>query len=63
MLISVNEYARRVGKAPKTVRDKLIHGTLNGRKVAGVWLIEEDEPYIDYRVKDGKYINWRKRGK
>lgn len=61
MLVTLKEYADRVGKAPRTVRQKIQLGTLPAQKIGRDWLIEEDTPYEDSRVKTGRYRNWRKK--
>lgn len=61
MLITIAEYAARIGKAPRTVRQKIQLGHLPAQKIGRDWLIEEGTPYEDMRVKSGKYKNWRKK--
>ena len=63
MLLSVKEYAARIGRSPVSVRQKILRGTLPAQKIGRDWLIDEDMPYEDGRVTSGKYVNWRKRGK
>lgn len=59
-LITVKEYAERHGVAITTVRQKCVRGTIVGAtKVGRDWLIPEDAPYIDHRIKDGSYRDWR----
>jgi hypothetical protein len=58
--ITLVEYAKRHGKAKNTVRRKARDGNFKtAEKIGRDWFIDEDEPYIDYRVKSGKYKNWR----
>jgi hypothetical protein len=60
-LISINEYAAKIGKAPTTIRQKCQRGTLPGAvKIGRDWLIPADAPYPDNRVKSGEYRDWRK---
>lgn len=52
MLISIARYAKEKGLAPVTVRQKCARGNLSSaEKIAGRWVIEESEPYIDTRFK------------
>lgn len=63
-LITVKEYAAKVGKAPRSVAQKCELGTLPGAiKIGRDWLIPADAPYTDNRITSGKYKNWRKKGK
>lgn len=60
-LIPISEYAARIGKAPRSVRQKCQLGTLPGAvKIGRDWLIPADAPYKDTRIKNGKYKDWRK---
>lgn len=52
MLITLAEYARRLGKTHQTVRQKVVRGTLNAQKIGHTWMIEENEPYDDMRFRD-----------
>jgi len=59
-IITLKEYAERHGKDPVVVRQKAIRGTFQtATKFGCQWVIDEDEPYIDHRVKSGRYINSR----
>lgn len=61
-LIPLPEYAARIGKSPRSVRQKCQFGTLPGAvKIGRDWLIPEDATYPDSRVKTGEYKNWRKK--
>lgn len=61
-LISLAEYAAIHGKEISTVRRKAIRGGFRtARKIGRNWIIDKDEPYIDDRVKSGKYMDWRKK--
>ena len=62
-LISLVEYARRVGKAPNTCRKRAEIGTLNAVKIGRDWLIDENEVYFDARhakSKDNPIANTRR---
>lgn len=60
-MLPISEYAARIGKAPRSVRQKCQLGTLPGAiKIGRDWLIPADAPYPDNRVKSGLYKNWRK---
>lgn len=60
-MLTINEYAARIGKAPRSVRQKCQLGTLSGAvKIGRDWLIPADAPYQDNRIKSGDYKNWRK---
>jgi len=62
-LITLVEYARRVGKAPNTCRKKAEIGTLKAVKMGRDWFIEEDEVYQDARharSKDNPIANVRR---
>lgn len=61
-LIPLAEYAARHGLLPNTVRYKCIRGTLPGaRKIGRDWFIPADAPYIDAKIKTGKYVGQRKK--
>ena len=61
-LISLAEYAKRHGKNPAVVRQKAARGGFStARKIGRDWIIEENEPYIDHRIKSGKHIGARNR--
>lgn len=63
-MLPISEYAARIGKAPRSVRQKCQLGTLPGAvKIGRDWLIPADAPYPDTRIKSGKYINWRGQSK
>lgn len=60
-LIPISEYASRIGKAPRSVRQKCQLGTLPGAvKIGRDWLIPADAPYTDNRITSGRYKEWRK---
>ena len=50
-LISIIEYANKIGRHVSAVRQKAESGTLKAVKIGNVWAIDENEPYIDYRRK------------
>lgn len=50
-MITVVEYAQRIRKDHRIVRQKIKRGKLEAVKCGGTWLIEEDTPYIDCRRK------------
>ena len=60
-LITLKDYAERLGKNPVIARQKAIRGGFQtARKIGRDWFIDEDEPYTDNRVKSGEYKDWRK---
>ena len=62
-MITLVEYARRVGKASNTCRKKAEIGTLNAVKMGRDWFIDEDEVYTDARhskSKDNPIANIRR---
>lgn len=60
-LLTIQEYAERVGKAPITIRQKCQRGNVPGAiKIGRDWLIPENAGYTDKRIKSGKYKGWRK---
>lgn len=64
MLISLVEYAARHGKTDSAARRMAVKGGFEtAQKIGRNWVIEEDEPYPDKRVKTGKYIGWRNKDK
>ncbi|MBO7374038.1 MAG: DNA-binding protein [Oscillospiraceae bacterium] len=61
-MIPIAEYAKRIGKAAITVADKCRRGALPGAvKLGRDWFVPADAEYPDYRVKNGKYIDARKK--
>lgn len=63
-MISLKEYALRHGKHVDSTRRKAIEGKFKTAvKIGRDWAIDEDEPYEDMRIKNGKYIGWRKQKK
>lgn len=60
-MLTIQEYAARVGKAERTVRQKCQLGHLPGAvKIGRDWMIPEGTPYTDGRIKSGKYRDFRK---
>lgn len=59
-LIPLKQWAEAVGIDPATARQKAGRGTLPAVKMGRDWFIEETTPNTDNRIKDGKFINWRK---
>ena len=56
-LISLTEYAEKVGKDPSRVRRKAINGDFKtAQKIGRNWVIDENEPYIDNRRKDNNDV-------
>ena len=56
-MISITEYAKRHGKHPVTARQKAARGGFKtAQKIGRDWLIDENEPYEDNRIKTGEYI-------
>ena len=61
-MIPIAEYARKIGKATITVADKCRRGNLPGAvKIGRDWFVPRDAEYPDYRYKNGKYVDWRKK--
>ena len=59
-LISLNEYAKRHGREASTVRQKALRGGFKtATKIGRDWLIDENEPYVDGRIKNKQYIGAR----
>ena len=59
-MIPLKQWAERVGINPASARQKAARGNLPAVKMGRDWFIEETTPNIDNRIKDGKFINWRK---
>ncbi|MBQ6595325.1 MAG: hypothetical protein IJH78_06705 [Clostridia bacterium] len=61
-MITLKEYAERHGKNPVIVRQKAIRGGfITARKMGRDWFIDEDEEYVDLRVRSGKYVGTRRK--
>ncbi len=62
MLISLVEYAQKNRKDPSTARQMALRGGFKtAQKIGRNWLIDDQEPYPDRRVKTGKFKNFRKK--
>lgn len=63
MMITLKEYAIRNGRNIRGTRNKACAGDFKtARKMGRDWIIDENEPYIDQRVTDGKWVGYvRKR--
>lgn len=62
MLISLVEYAERNGKAPANARQMAARGSFQtARKIGRNWVIEDNEPWPDRRVKSGAYVGWHEK--
>jgi hypothetical protein len=63
-MIPLKEYAQRHGKHPANAAQKAARGTFRtARKIGRFWIIDENEPYDDARIKSGIYSGWRKKAK
>lgn len=62
-MITLKEYAARLGKPRNTVYRKYQNGYLKTAVKMGrdIW-IDENEPYTDARIKSGKYVGWKYNG-
>lgn len=61
MLITLREYAEKHSKDPRTLRAKAANGGFQTAvKIGRDWLIDENEPCVDGRLRTGKYVGWRK---
>lgn len=59
-LITLKEYAERHGRNPATFRQKALRGGFKtAQKIGRDWMIDENEPLEDLRVKSGDYIGFR----
>ena len=58
--ITLKEYAERLGKERSVVYMKYRRGRFATARKMGrdIW-IDENEPYVDSRVKSGRYVGWR----
>ena len=57
-MILLKEYSERLGKNHVVVLQKAERGGFKtARKIGCQWFIDDREPYIDGRVKSGKYVN------
>lgn len=61
-MISLAEYAAKHGKSHVAARQMAARGGFKTAvKIARNWIIDENEPYPDARLKSGKYVDWRKK--
>ena len=59
-MITLKEYAIRHKRDLVVLRHKAIRGGFKtATKLGRDWIIDEDEPLVDNRIKSGKFINWR----
>lgn len=59
-LITLNEYAKRNGRRPATVRQKVYRGGFKTiQKIGRQLFIDENEPYVDERMTSGEYVGFR----
>lgn len=55
-MITISEYAKKYNKSPVTIRQSCQRGRFKtAKKVGRDWLIDENEPFVDKRIKTGKY--------
>lgn len=60
-MIPLVEYAKRHDRDPSVLRHKALRGGFQtAQKIGRDWMIDEEEPYTDLRVKSGKYVGARK---
>ena len=63
-MISLSEYAAIHGKSQIAARKMAERGGFKtAQKIARNWIIDENEPYPDARIKTGKYIGSRRKPK
>jgi hypothetical protein len=61
-LISLAEYAEMHGVTQNDIKKKCLRGGFaTARKIGRNWVIDKNEPFVDNRIKSGKYINCRKK--
>ena len=52
MLISLKEYAEKVGRTPDTIKQRCGRGCFKtAKKIGRNWVIDSEEPLIDNRKK------------
>lgn len=62
MMIPLKDYAKKHGILPATARQKAGRGGYKtAQKIGRDWFVDETEPFIDLRVKSGKYVDARKK--
>ena len=57
--ITLPEYADAHGIVRSTVTRKIKAGNFPAVRFGHVWMIRRDEPWIDCRIKSGKYVGSR----
>ena len=61
MLISLAEYAKKHNKTDSAARRMALRGGFQtAQKIGRDWVINQNEPWPDRRIKSGKYIGARK---
>lgn len=61
-MLTLVEFAEKVGKSPFTIKRGLQDGRFpEAEKINGKWMFPENLELKDGRIKDGKYIGWRKK--
>lgn len=59
--IPLKEYAERVGKTRATCYNKYRRGGFKtAEKIGRDVFVDEDEPFVDERLKSGNWIGWHK---
>lgn len=62
MLISLVEYAKANDRDPANARQMAARGSFQtARKIGRNWVIEDNEPWPDRRVKSGAYVGWHEK--
>lgn len=56
VLKPLGEWAKEHGISPVTARKKAQRGTLSAFKIGRNYVIDENVPNVDKRIKSGKYI-------
>jgi len=54
-LVPLSYYAKMHKVSPDTVRQKILRGKQNVVRIGRNWCIDKDEPYVDTRIRSGKY--------
>ena len=58
--ILLTEYAKRLDKNPVVCAQRAARGSFQtAEKIGRQWFIDENEPYVDGRMKSGKYVGFR----
>lgn len=50
-LMTIKQYAEKVGRHRDTVMQKIYRGKLPAMRVGSTWLIDSETPYEDHRTK------------